>query len=165
MGGPDINFWRGLSQFYIHSKGNLKNFGGAKEPNGSAPAHTHTHTHTHTVGRGRERERGCALCGEATNATTCWFPLSHTNQRERERERERERYFWWVKSVLVGPTYLVFYENVTIFIFKKIKISKSCIQFFAFKFYFVGYWKWKLNINIKPNKHFSGGLHENWKWI
>ena len=31
-GGGDINFWGGPSQFYIYSKGNLKNF-----PSGSTP--------------------------------------------------------------------------------------------------------------------------------
>ena len=33
----------------------------------------------------------------------------------------------WDKSMLEGPTYLVFYENVTVFNFKKMKTSKSCI--------------------------------------
>ena len=40
LGGPDINFWEGLSQFSIYSKGNLKNSGEAmappKESSGSA---------------------------------------------------------------------------------------------------------------------------------
>ena len=41
--------------------------------------------------------------------------------------------FWWGKLVLVEPIYLIFflifYENIIVFIFKKMKTSKSCIQF------------------------------------
>ena len=72
-----------------------------------------------------------------------------------------ESVFWWGKLVLVKPTYLIFFffnENIIVFIFKKMKTSKSFIQFLYSNSFFLN-WKWKLDANMKLNKFFSSDSH------
>ena len=72
-----------------------------------------------------------------------------------------ESVFWWGKLVLVKPTYLIFFffnENIIVFIFKKMKTSKSFIQFLYSNSFFFN-WKWKLDANMKLNNFFSSESH------
>jgi len=55
-----------------------------------------------------------------------------------------------------------FNENIIVFIFKKMKTLKSCIQFLYSNSFFFN-WKWKLNVNTKLNKFFSSESHEKTK--